>query len=84
MELIKEPVTSPLVTKTLERLGRPPWLEAWRELAEITLGITRQDVRFQSTMNALDQCDAAFLANDWPSFQRAAERVRGAVKGESQ
>lgn len=71
---------SPLVRKALDLL-RPDWLGAWREVADLTAGICTEDPRFPSIVSALDRCDAAFLAGDWPEFQQAARQVRTVVEG---
>jgi hypothetical protein len=55
----------------------PDWLTAWRELAAMTNGITRDDPRFQPVLEALNRCDDAYLAGDWPAFRLGAEEVRG-------
>ena len=47
------------------------WLAAWREVAEISSGLTRDDVRLPSVMATLGVCDAAFVADDWAAFQEA-------------
>ncbi len=57
------------------------WLSAWRALASMTSGVTREDPRFLAVMAALKQCDTTFLADDWPNFQRAALAVKRAVDG---
>lgn len=59
----------------------PDWLTAWRELADRTVGIRKEDPRFAPMTLALDSCDAAFLADDWPAFRRAAEQVRLIARG---
>ena len=56
------------------------WLGAWRQLADLVHGITKEDARFTSVMNALDACDTAYLANNWGGFQSAAEQVRALSK----
>ncbi len=56
------------------------WLSAWRELANLTLGITGDDPRFKPIMALLEQCDTAYLANDWPAFQQASEHVKVLVE----
>jgi hypothetical protein len=58
---------------------KPDWFQAWRELAAMTYGITSDDPRLLSIMNALDECDNAFLRGDGFAFERAAEQVRAAV-----
>jgi len=63
-----------------EITARTPWLSAWRELAALTFGITRDDPRFHRVMQALDCCDNAYLANDWVAFQRAGLTVRQLVE----
>ncbi len=69
-----------------ERPAGPPtrrtgavWLVAWRELATITDGITKDDPRFQSVMAALDVCDEAYLAGDWVAFEGRVKVVRELV-----
>ena len=56
------------------------WLTAWRGLAAITDGITKDDLRFEPVLAALATCDQAFLANDWAEFQRAAASVQSLVR----
>jgi hypothetical protein len=63
------------------RFISPDWLQAWRDLATLTDGITRDDHRFQPVMSGLDQCDLAFEQGDWPAFERAAARVKLVVMG---
>jgi len=58
-----------------------PWLKAWRELAALTYGITGNDPRFQSIMNAINACDEAYLANNWSAFQQARVMVEQMVSG---
>ncbi len=60
--------------------ANPEWLAEWRTLARITDGVTGDEPRFQPAMAALEQCDVAFLAGDWPAFQRAAAQVWRAVQ----
>lgn len=66
--------------RTQARADTEAWLATWRELAAITDGITADDPRFQPVMAALEQCDTAYLAGDWPAFQRAALQVREVVQ----
>ncbi len=56
------------------------WLGAWRELAQITLGITEEDRRLGTIMTLLDQCDAAFEQDNWTVFQQTAESVKRLVE----
>jgi hypothetical protein len=67
-----------LVKLAKEHLGksaRPSWLTAWRELAEITSGLTAEDARLQPVLAALDVCDTAFELDDWAAFQEARRGV---------
>ena len=57
------------------------WLTGWQELAQLTGHITRTDYRYSFVLKALDQCDHAFEADNWPAFQHASERVKQLVKG---
>ena len=68
--------------KAQPRADGADWLAEWHRLARITHGITADDPRFQPVMAALDQCDVAFLANDWLAFQQAVARVWLAVQTE--
>ncbi len=68
--------------KAQPRADGADWLAEWRTLARITDGITADDPRFQPVMATLEQCDAAFLANDWLAFQQAVARVWLAVQTE--
>lgn len=76
--------------KTMKTVGltRPKnnrdWLTLWRELARMTYGIEKEDPRFQPVMNALDQCDEAFKADNWPAFEQAANDVRQAIQQKEQ
>lgn len=66
--------------KAQPRADGAAWLVAWRELAKLTDGITKDCPRFGTVMAILDQCDIAFLSNDWPAYQRAAMQVRRVVE----
>ncbi len=59
----------------------PDWLRAWDELAQATNGITRDDSRFHPIMDGLDQCDTAFLSNNWGQFRQAAQEVHRLMYG---
>ena len=59
-----------------DKHSQPDWETAWRELAQLTLGIEKRDPRFHSICDALDQCDQCFEQDDFPAFQQAAERVK--------
>ncbi len=70
--------------KDTETLAKPAqdWLRAWQEIARLTNRVTREDRQLGPIMQAVEQCDVAFLAGDWLGFQRAAEQVRLAVQME--
>jgi hypothetical protein len=79
-----------LVRGALERLTgtRKPaprnsqeWLSHWRELAQVTYGITGDDPRYEPVLRWLDVCDAAFVMGSWAAFQEAAEQVKAIAKG---
>lgn len=58
-----------------------PWLTAWRELAQVTYGVTDTDPRLTNVLAGLDRCDAAFVRDDWAAFQLAAQEVKKTVAG---
>ncbi len=60
-----------------EKHHQPDWETAWRDLAELTEGITKNDPRFQSVCHALEQCDQSFESGNWLSFQKAATALKG-------
>ena len=66
--------------KTQPRADSAVWLAEWRTLAYLTNGIRADDLRFQPVMVTLEQCDMAFLSNDWLAFRQAAQQVREAVE----
>ncbi len=70
------------VVRSQARADTAAWLAAWREVAKLTDGMTKDCLGFETVMVTLEQCDTAFLANDWPGFQRAAVQVRLAVQTE--
>ena len=55
------------------------WLIHWRELAQVTYGITTEDPRFEPVMRWLNACDVAFSIGSWPAFCEAAAEVRRIV-----
>ena len=57
------------------------WHATWRELAALTFGLTAEDQRLSTVMDALNKCDDAYLGGDWSAFRQAAEQVRNAVAG---
>src|SRR5580765_2433783 len=56
------------------------WLYEWRCLAALTSGMGADDPRLPVVFQALDQCDTAFLAGDYPAFMLAAAQVQEAMK----
>ena len=52
------------------------WVNAWRELAEMTSGIEKSDRRFKAVLDLLNLCDKAFEVGNWTDFERLAEKVR--------
>ena len=52
------------------------WLSYWRELAQVTYGITADDPRFDSVMRWLNVCDFAFSLGSWDTFCEAAAEVK--------
>jgi hypothetical protein len=49
------------------------WLIAFREVAAITTDISAHDIRFVPLMSLIDQCEAEYMQQDWPRFQRTAK-----------
>ena len=70
------------VTKDTTPLERP-WLKAWQELARLTYGIEPGDPRLAPVLDALNQCDEAFSADDWDAFQHCAQEVKTIVRAPS-
>jgi hypothetical protein len=64
-------------------LFKPDWLKAWRELAEVTSGMTKDDPRLETVMRWLNACDVAFTIGTWTGFCEAAEQVRAIMRGRS-
>ena len=58
---------------------QPDWLGAWRHLAQLTDGITKDDPRFFSVCDALEGCDRAWEQDDWPTFQQSVDRIKAIV-----
>ena len=56
------------------------WIESWHNLARITDRITKDDPRFLSVCEALEDCDHAFEQDNWTVFQQAAESVKRLVE----
>jgi len=72
-------------TKILKKCGakvrtvQPDWSEVWRNLAQLTNGITKDDPRFLSVCVALEDCDRAWEQDDWPTFQQSVDRIKAIV-----
>ncbi len=62
--------------RTQPRADAAAWLSAWCEVARLTDGITKEDLRFQLVMAALKPCDEAFERDDWLAFREAVAHVR--------
>lgn len=58
-----------------------PWLKAWQQLARLTHGIGPEDARLGPVLEALNQCDTAFYADDWTAFDLASTKVKALVNG---
>jgi hypothetical protein len=54
----------------------PACRELWRELAALTVGITADDRRYASLLDALQVCDEMFKLGDYAGFQTGVMRVR--------
>lgn len=62
-------------------LFKPNWLKAWRELAEVSSGLTKGDPRLERVMRWLNVCDTAFSLDSWPGFCEGAAQVREIMRG---
>ncbi len=62
------------------RVLKPNWVFAWRELAQLTEGFSKNDPRFLSVCEALEDCDLAFEQDNWTVFQQAAKSVKRLVE----
>ena len=58
---------------------QPDWLQAWRELAALTSGLTQEDPRLPPVLAALNRCDDAFRLGNWEAFNRAVHGVQRAM-----
>jgi hypothetical protein len=54
---------------------KPDRFTAWRRVARVSYGISGEDPRFSQSMEALDACDEAYLANDGAKFRRSAKLI---------
>ena len=73
-EKCEDPLTLP--TNPIQ----PDWLFTWRNLAQLTDGITKDDPRFLSICEGLEDCDLAWEQDNWTIFQQAAEAVKRLVE----
>ena len=78
-------VPDQLISVSLERGAKvrtvqPQWVVAWRNLAQLTDGITKDDPQFLSVCDALEKCDRAFEQDKWTVFQQEAESVKRLVE----
>lgn len=62
-------------------LTQGDWLAAWREVAELTSGLTADDPRLPIVMDALLAWDDTVQRGNWVAFRQAAARVRSAIEG---
>jgi hypothetical protein len=58
------------------------WLAAWREVAELTSGLTADDPRLPIVRDALLAWDDALQRGNWVAFRKYAAQVRSAMVGE--
>ena len=65
------------------RVIEPDWLGAWRELAKMTVGIEKEHPRFQTILDALEECDQCFEQGDWPQLQQMAEKMNALCRDKS-
>ncbi|MEO7861380.1 MAG: hypothetical protein ABIU05_13240 [Nitrospirales bacterium] len=63
-------------------LAPDDWLAAWREVAELTSGLTADDPRLPIVMDALLAWDEAIQRGNWVAFRLYTSRVRSAMAGE--
>ena len=63
------------------REAKRDWSPTWRELANLTAGLSTDDPRLAPVVAALNACDDAYLNGDWCEFRQAAVRVQSAVAG---
>ena len=62
--------------------AKPDWLAAWRDVAQITSGLTAEDPRLQPVLAGLSACDRAFEGGDWDAFQTARTALLTVMKGQ--
>ena len=59
-----------------QRATSEQWLSAWRELAQSTNGITKDDSRFEPVCEALEKCDEAWEQDNWHRFQQSVDSLK--------
>ena len=58
------------------RTVQPQWVVAWRHLAQLTDGITKDDPRFLSVCTTLEDCDRAWEQDNWHRFQQSVDSLK--------
>ena len=58
------------------RLAAENWYGAWKELAQLTSGIGKDDPRFFPVCDSLEVCDRAFEQDDWLRFQQGVDSLK--------
>jgi hypothetical protein len=54
----------------------PEWRALWREVAELSVGLTPEDPRYAPFVDEVNGCDEAFRHGDYAGFQRGVIRAR--------
>lgn len=68
--------------ENMVRTVQPNWLEAWRDLAELTESITKNDSRFHPICDVLNECDFSFQLDDWLAFHEATKRIHTIINNQ--
>jgi|CXWL01.1.fsa_nt_gi hypothetical protein len=75
VDLVAASTHSPVEAVSAVPSSRPPIQPSWRELAQMTAGLERDDPRLGPVLSALAACEAHDKAGDRSGFEHAAERV---------
>ena len=60
------------------------WLEIWREVAELSSGLTKEDPRLPGVLMVIDRLTEEYKKGDLKGFLREVERLRDSMaNGES-
>ncbi len=59
--------------------GRHDWRQAWREVAHATHGVTREEARWRTVVEALDGLDGAYRRRDALMWRAARARLNRAL-----